>query len=107
MGLKKILLVDDEEGFHILNTRTLMQNNIQCTIDKVFDGAQALRYITACTEYPDFILLDINMPGMDGLMFIEAYQKLELPKSPVFVLSTSQLDSHRNTALSYSFVKGY
>jgi CheY-like chemotaxis protein len=108
MTLRRILLVDDEDGFHTLNTRTLTQNEICCVIDKVFDGEEALEYLLSSTEFPDVILLDINMPRMDGFSFLEEYQKLAVSKNClVFILSTSQIEKHKKMAFSYPFVKGY
>ena len=59
---KKILVVDDEEPVRQLLS-TLLQ---QCGYDVVTAGDGRSGVVRAFTEHPDLILIDLNMPGMDG-----------------------------------------
>jgi len=58
---QKLLIVDDEKGIV-----DMMKSYFAAQYDVLtaYSGQEALQKVTAC---PDLILLDINMPGMDGL----------------------------------------
>ena len=108
----QILLIEDNEGDIILTLEALEEARINNKIDVVRDGEQALQFLNkeagfqdACT--PDLILLDINLPKLDGkevLTFIKNDPKLKI--IPVVMLTTSDseidiLDSYTNHANCY------
>jgi CheY-like chemotaxis protein len=82
--MKNILLVDDDNIFNFLNTKLLQASGIASEIHTAVNGQEALdllnNYYTGFSSLPDVILLDLNMPVMDGFSFLEAFQKLKLPK---------------------------
>ncbi|HEY6328926.1 MAG TPA: response regulator [Blastocatellia bacterium] len=61
---KKILLVDDSVTTRIMH-RILIQKNGDYDVTCAHDGKEALRL--AVSEKPDLILMDVMMPGIDGL----------------------------------------
>jgi CheY-like chemotaxis protein len=82
-----ILLVEDNEIDQYINQVIiervgLAQNVIQCE-----NGIQALDVVRKI--YPDLILLDISMPVMDGLEFLQTLREEELQETPVVILSCS------------------
>lgn len=96
--LSAVLLVDDDPTTNFLNKRLLQQLEVAEQLVVAENGAEALRTLTDTCLRPDaaacpaLILLDINMPVMNGLAFIEAYQQLVLPVMPppvIIVLTTS------------------
>lgn len=70
---KKFLLVDDSEIDLFINKRSLEIESLAESIVCKKSAMSALQYLTAATEdcIPDYILLDIKMPGMDGFGFLE------------------------------------
>src|SRR5512139_1428808 len=76
MRLKKVLIVDDSELVHKMHGLVL-QRYQKCEILHTYDGNQALE---ALNRNPDvqLILLDINMPVMDGLRFLEVRKQTGL-----------------------------
>jgi CheY-like chemotaxis protein len=79
---KKILLVDDEKEFvHTLSER-LQTRNFESSI--VYDGEQALSFIKS--EEPEVMVLDLKMPGIDGLEVLRNVKK-DHPDVEVIILT--------------------
>lgn len=93
-----ILLVEDSESDAELTMEALRRGKVKNTVHHVKDGAEALRYLFKQEEFeealpPDLILLDLNMPGIDGRKVLQEIQQEEhLKLIPVVVLTTSSLD---------------
>lgn len=84
------LLVDDDRINNFLNQRLLDSLNITEKLLTALNGQEALTLFTQeCQEAgcPSLILLDVNMPVMNGFEFLEAYDKLKItPKEPVIII---------------------
>lgn len=82
--MKNVLLVDDDNIFNFLNTKLLRLSGIANEIHTAENGKEALEllnnYYAGTSSLPDVILLDLNMPVMDGFTFIKAFQRLNLPR---------------------------
>ncbi|WP_420583372.1 response regulator [Reichenbachiella sp.] len=94
--LNCVLLVDDDEPTNFLNEMLISQLDCTRSIVAVQSGREALDYL--CTEkegqypQPDLILLDINMPGMNGWEFLDKYNELDASKKGqviIMMLTTS------------------
>ena len=94
-----ILLVEDNDGDARLTIEALKKDaKINNELHHVKDGVEAMAYLQRKGEYnaqnaprPDLILLDLNMPRMDGREVLNEIQKNpELVSIPVIVLTTSQ-----------------
>ncbi|HEY5039043.1 MAG TPA: response regulator [bacterium] len=95
----EILMVEDNLGETILTKVAFMENKIPGHLNIVGDGEEALDYLNrqgkhADAKTPDFILLDLNLPRMDGRTFLRRVKIEGFFKSiPVIVLTNSRLDS--------------
>lgn len=99
-----ILLVEDNEGDVLLTTEALNESHVAHVVTVVRDGWAAIQYLNGIssnnpTYLPDIILLDINLPKMNGhevLKNIKSDEKLK--HIPVIILTTSSLQSdiHRS-----------
>lgn len=111
-NIAKILLVEDNEGDILLIMRALAKVNLANDIKVARDGNEALMYlrkegIFRNAETPDLILLDINLPKIDGMeVLIEIKSDETLRIIPVLMLTTSDsekdiIDSYYNHANCY------
>lgn len=106
MKLNTILVVDDDENDQFICEYTIRKFDPAITILKAQDGTEALAILE--TETPDAIILDINMPIMNGFEFLEHYARAFSNHAPVVaMLTSSQLGTDRERALRYPFVKSY
>jgi len=85
---KKILIVEDEVS--LLNILTDKLTNEGYAVIKAIDGKEGLRL--ALSEIPDLILLDINMPVMDGITMLKLLRKEESGKKVEVVMLTNFSD---------------
>jgi chemotaxis family two-component system response regulator Rcp1 len=90
-----ILLVEDEESDVELVARAINGGQVPCRLSVVHNGRRALDYLHRLDEFrevgkPDLILLDINMPGMDGKQLLRNIKQDEdLRSIPTVMLTTS------------------
>ena len=96
--LPAVLLVDDDQTTNYLNRLLLERLAVTDHILVAQDGHEALALLaTQCQpltpQCPRLILLDVNMPGMNGIQFLEAYQQspLAAQKAIVIVMLTTSL----------------
>lgn len=84
--LKKILVVDDSALIHQMYR--LVMSRYNCTIADAMNGQEALD-ILAVQKDIELILLDINMPIMNGVQFLEKASAIGIvSRIPVIVIST-------------------
>ncbi|UOQ74859.1 response regulator [Hymenobacter cellulosilyticus] len=98
--LSSVLLVDDDPTTNILNERLLKGLGVAEDYLTAHDGAEALQVLDelatrATPVNPVLVLLDVKMPGMDGMTFLESYQGLSLAQQQavVIVLHTASMQS--------------
>ena len=110
----EILLVEDNEGDIRLTREALKEGRIRNRLNVVSDGEQALRFLRREQEFagmprPDLVLLDLNLPRLDGREVLAAIKKdPDLKQIPVVVLTSSRADedllkaydSHANCYIS-------
>jgi two-component system, chemotaxis family, chemotaxis protein CheY len=86
--MKRCLIVDDSSVIRKVARRIL--ENFGFSVIEASDGRQAL---DACTkEMPEAILLDWNMPVMDGFDFLRALRSMPLGDKPKVVFCTTEND---------------
>ena len=94
--------MDDDKVLNFLTAKSFKKSGIVQRVEVAFNGQEALDYLIHAKEVPDFILLDIGMPIMDGFEFMEAYRKLKLDKRPKVAIYTGSIeDGDKEKAKSY------
>lgn len=94
--LSSILLVDDDTTNNFLNELLLKKLGVSERILIAESGAQALDLLQQTDpSEPALILLDVNMPGLSGIQFLEEYQKLPHAQqdSTVIIMLTTTMDA--------------
>lgn len=99
-----ILLVEDNKGDIVLTTEALEEGKIANTLSVVRDGWEAIQYLEQKEGYgeatpPDLVLLDINLPKVNGHEVLKHIKTSEqLKHIPVIILTTSsdQVDINKS-----------
>jgi len=96
--LARILLVEDDPADVLLTRKAMEKSKITVALDVVTDGEQAIQFLKqeppfADAKRPDLILLDLNLPKVNGQQVLaEIRENEELNTLPVVVLTTSEED---------------
>ena len=103
-----ILLIEDDDIDALTVRRTLKELGAPNPLDRVTDGERALAFLRSpAWPRPGLMLLDLNMPRMNGIEFVtEIKRDPVLRLIPVVVLTTSVEEGDRMAAFSNS-VAGY
>lgn len=95
----QILLVEDNEGDILLTLEAFKELSVKNNIAVVKDGEEAIEFLKKQGKYadstmPNLILLDINMPKLNGIEVLDFIKKDDkLRKIPVVMLTTSSSES--------------
>ena len=105
---KAILLVEDDQVDVMTMKRALKDVRIENLLEVAGDGEEALALLKDPEiEKPGIILLDLNMPVMNGIEFLKIIKTdYDLQRIPVIVLTTSPEESDRGESFRLS-VAGY
>jgi CheY-like chemotaxis protein len=94
----EVLLVEDDPGDILMTQEAFEEHKVRNTLNVVSDGEEALAYLRQEGKYaeaprPDLVLLDLNLPRVDGREVLAKIKEDENLRSiPVVVLTTSQAD---------------
>jgi CheY-like chemotaxis protein len=108
----RLLHVEDDEICLMMLNRMFKKMQLANPISVAHDGIEALEWLRGTNDRPRLpqpflILLDLNMPRMDGIEFLQKLRKdEELKTSIVFVMTTSDADEDKAKAYSLG-VAGY
>lgn len=96
MKFKNVFVVDDDKIVHFIIKKLLSANNIDVNSSFFENGYEALKdlknKLDTIEHLPDLILLDINMPIVDGWQFLEEFKLLKnsiAKKITIYIISSS------------------
>jgi len=101
----RVLLIEDNPGDADLTKETLEEGKLALDVTVVVDGAAAIDYLLRRSPYahgekPDLILLDLNLPKMDGRQVLTEIKRHDhLRRIPVVILTSS--DAELDISKSY------
>jgi CheY-like chemotaxis protein len=93
-----VLLVEDDAGDALMIREAFQHHDIRHTLHHVPDGVEAMRFLRqedayAASPRPDLVLLDLNLPRMDGRQVLSQVKgDPALRAIPIVVLTTSEAD---------------
>ena len=105
-------IIDDDPIF-IFGTKKMMSYSGICESFLIFkNGKEAYEHLSIIIKenksLPDIILLDINMPIMNGWQFLDEIIKIDIPKElKIFIVSSSENPEDIEKAKEYNFIKNY
>lgn len=112
--IKRLYIIDDDSLFKFLTKRGIQETQLVDNIEVFSNGLEALNFVNTILKdsdkLPDIILLDIDMPVMDGWDFLEEYIKL-LPeinkKINIYIISSSNDPADIIRSKNYPIVKDF
>jgi CheY-like chemotaxis protein len=109
-----ICIIDDDEIYQLFTKKAIQKLDISKRTLSFYNGEEAIHYIKTLIEsdeqLPDIILLDINMPFMDGWQFMDAFMKIKeklKQKTTIYIVSSSIAPTDKSRAVSYEEIAGY
>ncbi|RDI09780.1 two-component system response regulator [Flavobacterium sp. AG291] len=112
--ISNLYVIDDDKIYHFLLKNLFKQNGIDVASTFFVNGSDAIEHIKSNNNeetLPDLILLDVNMPIMNGWQFLEEFGKIssELIKKPtIYMISSSNNEVDINKSKEFDgAVKGY
>ncbi|MEP2058968.1 MAG: response regulator [Maribacter litoralis] len=113
MKIDTVCIIDDDP-ICVYGTKILLNHNNFMSADILVyeDGDEALTNLTAQLnkgqQMPDIILLDLNMPIMDGWGFLDEFSKLPLKNKPqVYIVSSMYGENEMKRAKEYELVRDF
>jgi two-component system, chemotaxis family, chemotaxis protein CheY len=105
---KDVFVVDDDKVYHFILKKLFSKNNLNINPSFFINGLEAIEVIKgkidSGKDLPDLILLDINMPIMDGWQFLDEFRKTKTAKddkTTIYLVSSSDNISDINKAKEY------
>jgi len=106
---KDVFVVDDDRVFHFIIKKLFTKNNIAINPSFYLNGLEAIEKIrekiSLGATLPDLILLDINMPIMDGWQFLDEFRQTResnpAEQTVIYLVSSSDSQSDLNKAKEY------
>ncbi|MEM6960375.1 MAG: response regulator [Myxococcota bacterium] len=94
----KVLIVEDSSSMRAF-ARATLESNGDIVVEEASNGFEALRVLSQ--NHFDAVLLDINMPDINGLELISFMRKSQVHRqTPVVIVSTEAAEKDRNRAIS-------
>lgn len=88
MEEKKVLIVDDQYGIRVLLYEVFGKEGY--TTFQAANGKQALQIVKE--ESPDLVILDMKIPGMDGLQILKEIKKIDTEIKVIMMTAYGELD---------------
>ncbi|MCP4179494.1 MAG: response regulator [bacterium] len=109
--IKSILLIEDDEVDVIGFKRVLSKLNTEIPLIRAKDGIEAVEIlrgeVSTALQKPYLIVLDLNMPRMNGIEFLAILENdYKLKDSIVYILTTSDYDKDKEVVSNFN-VNGY
>lgn len=107
---KRICIIDDDPIYKLITKKLIQKTKLYSETIEFNNGNEAMIYFEATSDLPDILLLDIEMPEMDGWEFLDKFCKLEKminKESTVYIATSSIAIEDKLKAEKYECVKEF
>lgn len=106
--IKRILSVDDNEIDRLVHERKIRHHDAKIVVRDAVDGRDAFDLLETGQFWPDVILLDVNMPVLDGFGFLDLCKRSFAERTPsvVLMLSSTFQDRDIDRIVDYPMIVG-
>lgn len=104
--IEKIWMIDDDKIQHRINSKLLKRQNPNVKIKSFYNSDLALLKLKESNSDPDLILLDINMPELNGFEFMEMLKQMDRDFNIILLTSSIDLRDMKE-ASQYDFVRSF
>ncbi len=91
----QVMLLEDNDDHAFIAKQCLLRSATPLDIEIFPDGREAFEYLETHLEMPALVLLDLDMPGMDGLAFLRELQTLMGRTTIPVILLTSSMNEQK------------
>ncbi|MFT7588590.1 MAG: CheY-like chemotaxis protein [Limisphaerales bacterium] len=114
---RRIVFIDDNRPNNVFSRIIIDTDQIPLIPVAFTHPEQAMEYLDRChtcfedaDPFPDYVILDLNMPKLDGFSFVKEYEtrfKHAYPETRLFIMSTTKRFEDEQRALTFSTVFGF
>lgn len=107
---KRIYIIDDDPIYQLVTKKLIEKSDLFNDSMSFENGKKAMTYFEATKDIPDIILLDIQMPEMDGWEFLDELLLIEKDlhkEATIYIASSSIANEDKLKAQSYDCVKDF
>ncbi|WP_207534854.1 response regulator [Desertivirga arenae] len=112
--MARLILIDDDPTYHFLAEKLLSHyrhfQNYKCYTDPKAALTDLVDAYYGTEALPDMILLDLNMPEVNGWEFLEMFENMRVligKQIPIFIVTSSIDPNDKARALQYPMIKGF
>lgn len=110
MRQKRIYIIDDDPIYKLVTKKLIRKTELFSETREFANGSEALNYFESTTDFPDILLLDIEMPEMDGWEFLDEFCQLKKrmdKESTIYIASSSIASEDKVKAQKYKCVRDF
>jgi len=98
---KTLLIIDDDQSEVLIAKRVLSKIAPEIGVDTAFNGEDGLALLSSGSPLPSLVLLDLKIPGLNGIDVLRRIRADEnLKHLPVVIVTNSTLESDRQEAIA-------